>query len=45
MNVEGHFEIPDSVETIEWQAFRKCEQLTSISIPQTVTDTKNLAFC
>ena len=44
MNAEGHFEIPDSVETIEWQAFRECEKLTSISIPQTVTDIKGFPF-
>ena len=36
VNAEGHFEIPDSIEEIDLDAFRECPNLTSISIPQSV---------
>ena len=34
--VAGEYEIPDGVTTIEIQAFRECEMLTSIVMPETI---------
>lgn len=44
VNAEGHFEIPDSIEEIDWVAFRECPNLTSISIPQSVKTIKERTF-
>ena len=36
--------MPDTVETVDSEAFRVCEKLTSITIPDAVTEVANFAF-
>ena len=43
-NIQGDFVIPSSVESIHWNAFRKCNNLKNIIIPQSVTSIREGAF-
>ena len=42
--VAGEYEIPDGVTTIEIQAFRECEMLTSIIMPETINKIGDSSF-
>lgn len=44
-NFEGHFSIPDNITEIPKEAFKGCEKLASVTIPDSVNNIGEYAFC
>lgn len=40
----GHVVIPDGIESIGWQAFKNCKEVTSVFIPESVNKIEREAF-